>query len=184
VGDVVRSGEFIGVVERVGWRAARIRTFANHIVVLPNSLISRERIEVFPQNASNANLISVGVAYSADPSTVIDVLQRAVQKASGVSSKFAPVARIKSFDDSAVTYEVKYWTETYHLRDTIDAELITAISAELQEVSGQPVFPVSSAAGTGLEPVLDALLGYVGEEQAAELEDGDDMAEAKPWSPL
>ncbi len=68
--------------------------------------------------------------------------------------------------------------------DTIDAELITAISAELQEASGQPVFPVSSAAGTGLEPVLDALLGYVGEEQAAELEDGDDMAEAKPWSPL
>jgi len=68
--------------------------------------------------------------------------------------------------------------------DTIDAELITAISAELQEASGQPVFPLSSAAGTGLEPVLDALLGYVGEEQAAELEDGDDMAEAKPWSPL
>jgi small-conductance mechanosensitive channel/CRP-like cAMP-binding protein len=164
VGDVVRSGEFIGVVERVGWRAARIRTFANHIVVLPNSLISRERIEVFPQNASNANLVSVGVAYAADPSTVIGVLERAVANVNGISTRIPPLARIQAFGDSAVVYEVKYWTESFHLRDIIDAEVRRVMWYALQRHGLEIPFPqrvlhraVSARAVDESDVVMDRL---------------------------
>ena len=66
--------------------------------------------------------------------------------------------------------------------DTIDDELVEALSAELHEASGLPVYPISSAGEIGLEPLLDALLDHVdapaGDDEAME------EAEARPWSPL
>ncbi len=67
--------------------------------------------------------------------------------------------------------------------DTIDAELIQALSDELHEASGQEVYPLSAAGGTGLEPVLDILLEHLGgvEDQTIPPEQPEDEA---PWSPL
>jgi GTPase len=64
--------------------------------------------------------------------------------------------------------------------DTLDDELIAVLSAELEAASGAPVFPISAAAATGLDPVLDRLLEAIG--PAAEGR-GDD-AETLGWSPL
>ena len=44
VGDVIKSGEHMGRVETVSWRATRIRTYNNEVVLLPNSMISRDRL--------------------------------------------------------------------------------------------------------------------------------------------
>lgn len=123
VGDVVRSGELIGVVERMNWRAARLRTFNNNIVVLPNSALSRERLEVFSKNFPNASMITVGVDYAQEPGRVIEVLTRAVQTVEGVVAFPAPLARVGAFGDSSVTYEVKFWFMHYDQRDQISAEV-------------------------------------------------------------
>ena len=42
--------------------------------------------------------------------------------------------------------------------DTLDEELIAALSAELAEASGAKVYPLSAAGEIGLQPVLDALV--------------------------
>ena len=62
--------------------------------------------------------------------------------------------------------------------DTIDAELVAALAAELKAAGSGPVLPVSGATGAGVEAVLDALvahLGRVGEKAGAEAGD---------WSPV
>ena len=66
--------------------------------------------------------------------------------------------------------------------DTIDDELVEALSAELHEASGLPVYPISSAGEIGLEPLLDALLDYV--DGPAGKNEAEEEAEARPWSPL
>ena len=63
--------------------------------------------------------------------------------------------------------------------DTIDAELVAALSAELEAASGQKVFALSAAGGTGIEPVLDAILGHLDPEAGKEAEQ-----EEGTWSPL
>jgi GTP-binding protein len=65
--------------------------------------------------------------------------------------------------------------------DTIDAELIEALSAELAEESGAKVFALSAAGGIGLEAVLDALADYL--DAPSEDDPPEDAAE-KAWSPL
>jgi GTPase len=63
--------------------------------------------------------------------------------------------------------------------DTLDAELIAALSTELEEACGSPVLAMSGASGAGIGPVLDALqdaIFGVDEEQAVE--------GPGEWSPL
>jgi GTP-binding protein len=67
--------------------------------------------------------------------------------------------------------------------DTLDDELIAALSAELEEASGQPVIPLSGAAGTGVDWVLDRLLEAIGPE-AGTVADDDEGADAIDWSPV
>ncbi|MBA3806211.1 MAG: mechanosensitive ion channel, partial [Acidobacteria bacterium] len=47
VGDVITVSQHTGVVESVTWRAVKIRTFTNHIVLISNSNASKEYIQVF-----------------------------------------------------------------------------------------------------------------------------------------
>ncbi|QJU57477.1 GTPase ObgE [Sphingomonas sp. AP4-R1] len=67
--------------------------------------------------------------------------------------------------------------------DTLDDELIEALSTELELASGAPVIPMSGAAGTGLDWVLDRLLDEIGPEHGAVSED-DNGEDAIEWSPL
>lgn len=69
--------------------------------------------------------------------------------------------------------------------DMLDDELIAALSAELEEASGAQVIPISGAAGTGVDWVLDQLLEAIrpGEGEAREIAADDDQ-EPVEWSPL
>ena len=66
--------------------------------------------------------------------------------------------------------------------DMLDDELIAALSAELEAVSDAPVIPMSSAAGTGIDWVLDTLLPTLGPSGTPI--DGNDPEEPIEWSPI
>jgi GTP-binding protein len=67
--------------------------------------------------------------------------------------------------------------------DTLDEELIAALSAELAEASGAEVFAISAAGETGLEAVLDRLTEAMGPAQTGRdvVSDLDDLPD---WSPI
>ena len=144
VGDVIRSGDYIGVVEGVRWRGTRIRTFNNNIVILPNSIMARERLEVFPLNNLNARILSVGVDYNVPPATVIDVLTKAAGHVDGVAREMPCFARVGAFGDSSVVYEIKYFTREYSRRDSIDADIRKAVWYALRRNGFSIPFPIRS----------------------------------------
>jgi small-conductance mechanosensitive channel len=123
IGDVIRIGDVHGVVESVRWRGTRVRTFNNTILVVPNSLLARERLEVFPRRNLNARVLQIGVDYNIPPSSVIPVLVQAATNVDGVSHDMPCIARVGGFGDSSVTYEIKYFTQDYSLRDRIDSDI-------------------------------------------------------------
>jgi len=135
VSDVIKSGEFMGRVEDVSWRATKVRTYSNSVVMLPNSLLARERLEVFPSGNPNGRALALGIDYHFAPARVIEVLQRAASHVDGVDRELPCFARVAGFGDSSVTYEVKYFTRDYMQRDRIDADIRKAVWYAL---SGQP----------------------------------------------
>ncbi len=127
VGDVLHSGDYIGVVEGVTWRATRIRGFNNQVVILPNSVLSRERLELFHRNNLNGRVLQVGVDQHVPPATVIGILTLAAAHVDGVAREMPCFTRVASFGDSAVVYEIKYFTRDYSMRDRIDADIRKAV---------------------------------------------------------
>ncbi len=144
VGDVIRSGEHIGVVEGIRWRGTRIRTFANNVVTLPNAILARERLEIFPLGNLNARVITVGIDYHVSPAAAIAVLQQAAANVPGVAREIPCLARVGAFGDSATQYEIKYWTRDYSLRDTIDSDIRRSVWYALAR-NGMPIpYPIRS----------------------------------------
>jgi small-conductance mechanosensitive channel/CRP-like cAMP-binding protein len=131
-GDVLHSGDYYGVVESVSWRATRIRGVNNQLIVLPNSVIARERLEVFPHNNLNGRVLQIGVDYHVAPATVIGIFTQAAAHVEGIARERPPIARVGSFGDSAVIYEIKYYTRDYSLRERIDADVRKAVWYALQ----------------------------------------------------
>src|SRR6185436_17839500 len=65
VGDVIAVGaeKLTGVVEEITWRAVKIRTFQNHIVLISNSNAAKEPIEVCPRDNLNARIVFFNTLY-------------------------------------------------------------------------------------------------------------------------
>ena len=123
VGDVITVGaqRHTGVVEEISWRAIKIRTFTNHVVLIANSNAAREPIEVCPRDNVNARLVFFNTLYSDSPAKTIHVVREAVREADNVSDKVAPIVRIKNLGDNGVDYEVKYWLIDYAKYNDTDA---------------------------------------------------------------
>lgn len=123
VGDVITVGvqRHTGVVEEISWRAIKIRTFQNHVVLISNSNAAKEPIEVCPRENLNARLVFFNTLFTDSPAKAIHVVREAVREADNVSQKIAPIVRIRNLGDSGVEYEVKYWLENYAKYNDTDA---------------------------------------------------------------
>src|ERR1700704_470917 len=111
VGDVISVGQqrLTGVVEGITWRAIKIRTFQNHIVLLSNSSVAKEAIEVCPRTNLNARLVYFNTLYTDSPAKAIHIVREAVREADNVSQKIPPIVRIRNLGESGIEYEIKYW---------------------------------------------------------------------------
>jgi small-conductance mechanosensitive channel/CRP-like cAMP-binding protein len=125
VGDVITVGtnQITGVVEEITWRAIKIRTFQNHIVVISNSTAAKESIQVSPRDNLNARLIFFNTLYTDSPAKTIHAVREAVRDADNVSQKITPIVRMRNLGDNGPEYEVKYWLEDYAKYNDTDAML-------------------------------------------------------------
>ena len=121
VGDVITVGKHTGAVMAITWRAVKIKTFSNHVVLVSNSVIAKESIEVCPQNGQNARIVLFSAAYDDSPVKVIHAVREAVREADNVLRYITPVVRIRGLGESGVDYEVKYWLSDYSRYNDTDA---------------------------------------------------------------
>lgn len=122
VGDVVLlPGRGEGVVEAVSWRGVKIRTFQNKLLVVSNSVLGKELIEVAPKDNLNARAVFFNTLYTNSPSKTIQVVREAVRQVDNVSHKMRPVVRIRNLAADGIDWEVKYWLDDYRLQHDTDA---------------------------------------------------------------
>jgi len=154
VGDVIVVGDHVGVVESITWRAIKLRTFQNHIVLVSNSNAAREAIEVSPRNNLNARLVFFGTLYSDSPAKTIHVVREAVRDTDNVSDKITPIVRIRNFGDSAIEWEIKYWLEDYAKYNDTDALVRQRIWYALRRNGLSFAFPTRTVQLERKAPIL------------------------------
>jgi small-conductance mechanosensitive channel/CRP-like cAMP-binding protein len=121
VGDVIVVGHHTGVVEGITWRAVKLRTFQNHVVLVSNSMAAKEAIEVSPRDNLNARLVFFSTIYTDSPARTIHIVREAVRDADNVSEKITPIVRVRQLGDSSIDWEIKYWLDDYAKYNDTDA---------------------------------------------------------------
>lgn len=122
IGDVVNiPNKGTGVVESITWRGVKIRTFQNKLLIIGNSVLGKETIEVAPKNNLNARIVFFNTVFADSPAKTIQVVREAVRQVENVSVKIRPIVRIRNLGESAIEWEIKYWLDDYSKYNTTDA---------------------------------------------------------------
>ncbi|HQZ82115.1 MAG TPA: mechanosensitive ion channel family protein [Pyrinomonadaceae bacterium] len=142
VGDVVSiQNRGMGVVEGVSWRGVKIRTFQNKLLIISNSVLGKETIEVAPRDNLNARVVFFNTAYSYSPSRTSNVVREALRFTENISRKRHPVVRIRNFGESSIDWEAKYWIEDYTRHADTDALVRERIWYAFQREKIEFAFP-------------------------------------------
>ncbi|NEQ45863.1 MAG: mechanosensitive ion channel [Leptolyngbya sp. SIOISBB] len=128
VGDWIRFGEIEGQVVDLNWRSVRLQTLERDLLVVPNSVLDQQSIYNFSRiDPLHAERYFVGFSYDDPPNFVKQVLKHAANETSDLLDNPAPDIRTISYEDFAITYEVKYYIDDYAKFERIRNELSTRI---------------------------------------------------------
>ena len=128
VGDWVRFADMEGVVTDISWRATILRTRANDLVIIPNSIISKDVVVNYSAPTRvHAILAEIGVHYKHPPAEVRQAMEEAANQTPAVLKQPKIHVRTLRFDESAVTYQVKYWIKDYADLEDIKNAFMTRV---------------------------------------------------------
>jgi small-conductance mechanosensitive channel len=152
VGDMLRAGETYGTVEELSWRTIKLRTLEGHVLLVPNALAGRERLEIFPRPGRPiARALRVGLDYDASPERAREALESAMRSIPGIVKHPAPVVYLRTFDDHAITYEVRYWLDDYARLLEVDSKVRERVWYSLDRAISRS--PTPSSASISTQPV-------------------------------
>jgi len=113
VGDMVKIGDTEGVVEQIGFRSTRIRTWPATLVAIPNKQVAESKIDNWSKMPKRRVNQTVGVTYE----TTADQMEQAVaairgilERDEGVDPEFI-VVRFEDFGSSSLDIRVIYFTK-------------------------------------------------------------------------
>lgn len=112
VGDWVKVGDVEGIVDNVGVRSTRIRTFQKTLVTIPNSVLANESIDNFSKMPTRKAVETIGLTYE----TTADQIEIIVKDFYEILEKNAGVERdtymvnFTEFADSSLNIQLVYYT--------------------------------------------------------------------------
>jgi len=110
-----RPGSFlVGQVVEVNWRATRLKTKADEIVVIPNSELARTKFINFsaPHRYYRAE-VQVPLSHRVTPDRAKRILLAAVVSTAGVMIEPKPLIVLKRFETRGVVWSLLFWIADY-----------------------------------------------------------------------
>lgn len=112
VGDLIETDKLVGRVLEIGIRTSKVKTRDDIMIIIPNSFIISEKVTNWSAgNKRTRFIITVGVAYGSDTKKVKDILIECAQKHKFVDNELAPFVRFIDFGDSALMFDLLFWSE-------------------------------------------------------------------------
>jgi small-conductance mechanosensitive channel len=143
VGDWLEVDDLTGQVIDINWRAVRLQTFEREMVIIPHKLIGNAIIRNFSRPiAIHAERIRHGFSYNDPPNLAKHVLLTTALETEGILKEPAPEVFTISYDDSAITYEVKFYIDDYSHIESIRDRFMSRIWYATQRNNLTIPFPI------------------------------------------
>jgi small-conductance mechanosensitive channel len=140
VGDFVEvHGGPVGVVQDIGWRATRIRSFDNNVVIIPNSRLAESTVTNYDALNQEADArVNIGVAYEEDLDRVEQVCTEEMialrDELDFAVKDYEPIVRYQTFGDSNVDILLKLraisWGDSFLLKHLLMKRIHARFRAE------------------------------------------------------
>lgn len=148
IGDWIRTPSVEGVVENINLRSTRIRTFAQALVVMPNSQLSNEPITNWTKMGKRRAKFSIGLTYSTSKETLkscADKIEKMLYNHDEVDKEFIAV-KFDQFNDSSLDILVYFFTNCIEWQDymRIKEDINYKIMEIVEEEKADFAFPSRS----------------------------------------
>lgn len=161
VGDWIQVGDVEGTVEEVGLRVTRVRTFANSLITLPNSMLTTRVINNWSQMQKRRLKFTVGVTYDTTP----DQMEQAVQRIRQVLREDERIhqdfflVNFTEFGASSLDIFVYAFTVTTVWGEFLQTqqEILLKVMRELRELGLEIAFPTRTVHIAGNSPEAEPL---------------------------
>jgi MscS family membrane protein len=157
IGDRIRlpSGES-GDVLTIGMRATRIKTSDDSTLVVPNSLLVKERVLNVSKPSHNLTArVDVGVAYGTDLAFAKKLLTEAVAAAAHVETERKAEPLVVRFGEFAIQMAVIFWAKHYEQMNLAVSAVHEEIDRRFRENGITIPYPTRTIIHTGAPPAME-----------------------------
>ncbi|PJA31515.1 MAG: hypothetical protein CO187_09020 [Zetaproteobacteria bacterium CG_4_9_14_3_um_filter_53_7] len=132
IGDWIKTSDFEGVVEEIGFRSTKIRTFERTLVNVPNSSLANMVIDNIDARSERRIKMRIGLTYDTTPAQMdaaISGIEAILLKHPGVDQSYKLV-KFDEFADSSLSIFLYYfssskvWGEYLQVRQEVNLEIM------------------------------------------------------------
>ncbi|MFG0330760.1 MAG: mechanosensitive ion channel family protein [Phycisphaerales bacterium] len=141
-GDYIECEDIMGKVEEIEIRMTLIRRTTDELVVVPNSFLFTNPVEVLTNRKTRRITIMTGVAYDVDVDEALPIIREAVESCDSVSSEHEVQVFANGFGSSSIDIEVAWWSDSTPLGVRKSrGEVVRAIKRALDDREIEIPFP-------------------------------------------
>lgn len=145
VGDWIKVGDVEGIVEDVGFRSTRLRTWPATLVSMPNKTVAAATIDNWSKMPKRRVSQIVGVTYETTADEIeraVDAIREIVTNDEGVDKEFI-VVQFTDFGDSSLNILLYYFTVATAFADHLVTKqrINVAVMRKLDEMGLSIAFP-------------------------------------------
>jgi small-conductance mechanosensitive channel len=152
VGDIIKVSDTVGVVLSVDLLSAKLRTFDNQFVRIPNEQLIKNQVNNYTHFPIRRLDIKIGVAYREDVKHVQEVLKDVAGRNVYCLDEPEPLVIFTNFGNSALEFLFAVWcvkTDYLKLKQSIMADIKERFDAEDIEI---PFPHITLYSGSKTEP--------------------------------
>ena len=141
-GDIIEVDGIMGTVQETGLRATVLKTFGNTEAVLPNSVLTSQRLDNWTRSDRILRVESfVGVAYGTEVEPVHQALMERIRSHPAVLDEPAPSTFLVELGDSALRFRLLYWIDDPSQRLSSLSEILQGIHEDFAKQGIAIPFP-------------------------------------------
>lgn len=124
IGDLVRVGDKLGVVDSIDLLSIKLKTMDNMLIRIPNQTIISTELTNITRYPIRRMEVLVSVAYKEDLKKVMRVLNEVIAKNTLCLDEPEPLILLKTFGDSGIDIQLGLWFEKSHNKEVKNSIII------------------------------------------------------------
>jgi len=149
IGEWVKVGGVEGVVEDVGMRTTKIRSFGKALITVPNSIVANSPIENYSRRGIRRIKMHIGLTYGTNSTQLLEIktrIEEMLKSHDGISQKDSLMVYFDNFGDSSLDIFIYTFTNTANWAKYLETreDINVKIMQIVEECGSSFAFPSQS----------------------------------------